>query len=253
MGYTNYIKPNRDFTDAEWTQIKSEAQEIFERSKVPLAGPEGTPGTKPIINNDEISFNGVGDDSYETASISKKLVPFQFCKTNERPYDPVVVEVFAMVKGIAPDAVELRSDGGDIVFEKARQERLARHEAPAEIGSKFTEMSKAELAAELDRKKTHDTPKAGFANIIEHAQDVANRTGKTVLTMKQLRGGSFEGKVTATDIAVGTDRLATVEGDKAVLLVRCSPALRANQGRDVQVKTGERGASVRHTSKDLSR
>lgn len=176
----------------------------------------------------------------------------------ERGYDPELAREFAsdalapgetlpviqtsaptpMIKEVVPDAVETSSEGGGMVFENTRQARLA--------------MSKEDIIAGLERRLREPSPQV-FANVIEHAQDVANRTGKTVLTMKQLKNETFEGKVTSADVTVGKDRLATVEGPKSVLLVRCSPELRANIGKEVQVKSSARGATVRRPSKDLER
>lgn len=113
MSYTHYMNNKPAFTDAQWATFTTSVKKIFATSKVPLAGPNGS--GKPIVNNTAVSFNGVGEDSHETCYISKEPMDFEFCKTAEKPYDSVVVEVYKLVKRILP-TTQLSSDGGDSVF-----------------------------------------------------------------------------------------------------------------------------------------
>ena len=60
-------------------------------------------------------FNGIGDDSHETAVVYKGASEFEFCKTARKPYDSVVVEFYKLIRKHAPSTI-LSSDGGDEVF-----------------------------------------------------------------------------------------------------------------------------------------
>ncbi len=89
---------------------------MLKNSTIPLAGNHGTLGTKPIVNANRISFNGVEDDSYETFQLTPETTDFEFCKTARRPYDPIVVEVLKIAKKHHPQ-LKLSSDGGQEVFQ----------------------------------------------------------------------------------------------------------------------------------------
>ena len=77
-----------------------------------------------------MSFNGVGSDGCETASLNREMMElfdyevkrgdtskFDFCKTRERPYDIEVRRLYRLAFDVAPDAFEISSDGGDAVFD----------------------------------------------------------------------------------------------------------------------------------------
>jgi hypothetical protein len=117
-GYTHYWNQSRDFTDQEWQKILRGAKSIIKKAMaqgIALAGGDGN--GKPDLNAKYISLNGAGDESYETFFLSKeKDDEFNFTKTSERPYDPVVVSLLAMIKKVSSDAVDISSDGGDGVF-----------------------------------------------------------------------------------------------------------------------------------------
>ena len=87
-----------------------------------LAGPSGR--GKPRLNKDLISLNGQRPHDYESFVLGKEPpVPYAnrhnanaitgFVKTEYRPYDAVVVSILAVARTVAPDAIEVRSDGGD--------------------------------------------------------------------------------------------------------------------------------------------
>jgi len=48
--------------------------------------------------------------------LQRELDDFESCKTGERPYDAVVVSILALANRIAPQLVNLSSDGGNGVF-----------------------------------------------------------------------------------------------------------------------------------------
>ena len=87
-----------------------------------LAGPSGK--GRPRLNRHLISLNGRRPHEYESfvlgkeppTSFSDRQDPDAmtgFCKTEYRPYDAVVVSILAAARTIAPDAITVRSDGGD--------------------------------------------------------------------------------------------------------------------------------------------
>jgi len=142
MGYTHYWGQKRSFTDNEWNAIMRCAEVIFAaeaRGKVVLCSWDGT--GKPEITQEYISFNGdetTGDDhetfrldknqpekdSWVTAETYKKEGAFIFCKTARKPYDSAVVRMLAMIKVVAPSAVDISSDGDAGVFRVAFSKKL---------------------------------------------------------------------------------------------------------------------------------
>ena len=98
MGYTNYWKQDKDFTDSEWKAVKKEYVYLLE-----VAGDIIDDGS---ISDNEIFFDGNTANpertalghraSCETFVLSKKRrkpeykgedTSFNFCKTRELPYD----------------------------------------------------------------------------------------------------------------------------------------------------------------------
>lgn len=114
MGYTHYFSSQRNFTDAEWAALTSITRKIVlsVKNSIPLAFECDDENTPPLIDNEQIRFNGVGDDGHETFIVSKKhSSDFNFCKTAQKPYDEVVVAVLCAANSIAPSALDISSDG----------------------------------------------------------------------------------------------------------------------------------------------
>lgn len=116
MGFTHYLKQPSSFTSDQWAAFCAECKVIFDANRDILAGPRGEEGTQPWVNDDRIAFNGIGDESHETCAVTKDACGFDFCKTAHKEYDPIVVEVYKLVRKFLPDT-ELSSDGGPEVFE----------------------------------------------------------------------------------------------------------------------------------------
>lgn len=106
MGFTHYWRGQRVITDAALADIKT----IIETSGIPITGAYGVEGTEPILTDDLISFNGVGDDAYETLYISTVEDGFGCCKTARKLYDPVVCATLLRIKEDSPD-FKIASDG----------------------------------------------------------------------------------------------------------------------------------------------
>jgi hypothetical protein len=98
------------FLDDEWPKVVAAAKGIAAAAK--FDGIE----LDDDIGSNGIWINGVGDDAHEDFVLEKHPdgihALFAFCKTNRYPYDDVVVSVLAAAKKIAPDALNVRSDGG---------------------------------------------------------------------------------------------------------------------------------------------
>lgn len=115
MGYTHYYRNKKAFTDAEWQALCEDARKLFADSPVPLANGLGDEGTSPVIDSAHIIFNGVGEDSHETAIVSRVATGFEFTKTARKPYDSVVIEFFKLIRKYDPN-VRLSSNGGEEIF-----------------------------------------------------------------------------------------------------------------------------------------
>ena len=122
MGYTHYWTMSRDFTDSEWEALQTIARKVCTQAQdfedIALSE-EFDINRTPVINDNEIRFNGYADEGHETFLITRvrefpewrKDEPhFQFCKTARNPYDAVVV---AILQGCAVycDAFSWSSDG----------------------------------------------------------------------------------------------------------------------------------------------
>ena len=109
MGYTHYWRQHRDFNDTEWRVITRLAKLITADGLGVLAHhPDAINGDEYygekeddvfIIDNEQIRFNGIGEDGHETFLITKKKPEedFQFCKTARKPYDKYVVAVLCAI------------------------------------------------------------------------------------------------------------------------------------------------------------
>ena len=131
MGYTHYWYTTRDFSNSEWSILSKLAQEVIHNnySTIPVAGGFGQ--GEPEVNNEHIWLNGTVKNGmdHETFRMTKIRQgrpayddpdkEFNFCKTARKPYDLYCVHILSIAKAIAPDAIELSSDGGDEVFRQS--------------------------------------------------------------------------------------------------------------------------------------
>ena len=134
MGYTHYWRQQRDFTDTEWQELTRLAKLITADGQGILANAFSDKNSKPTIDNEEISFNGIGDDGHETFCITRKKRDlydyekqdsiqdaymhdksgggvFNFCKTAHKPYDKYVVAVLCAIYRVQRDIINISSDG----------------------------------------------------------------------------------------------------------------------------------------------
>jgi len=102
MGYTNYWKQNKSFTDKEWKLVKDEYDYLKEVCEGIIIDE-----TK---DKNEIVFNGnsIGDLCHETFVFTKNPrteeiykgedLSFNFCKTACKPYDLAVWHLLSFAK-----------------------------------------------------------------------------------------------------------------------------------------------------------
>jgi hypothetical protein len=78
--------------------------------------------SRPIVDKNVITFNGVGDLAHETFyfELSKRSVHgFEFCKTARKPYDLAVISTLTILKYVFGDGLSIRSDGDADDWESA--------------------------------------------------------------------------------------------------------------------------------------
>ena len=109
MGHTHYHKFVRTPDAATFAAFAKDARKIIEATDIPLADLLGEEG-QPEITSNRVSFNGLGEDSYESFFMDSSETGFSFCKTNKKPYDEVVVAVLIAAKHHFGDNLELSTD-----------------------------------------------------------------------------------------------------------------------------------------------
>ena len=135
-GYSHHWAIHREFTPSEWSRIVLEAARIVQKAKEAgiRLGDESGHGS-PTLNRQVIVLNGAPPNDHETFYLQQtpdkhELEMYQkfvewaggdsdgtaiargFCKTNDKPYDAVVVSILAVAQKVAPDAITVTSDGG---------------------------------------------------------------------------------------------------------------------------------------------
>ena len=113
MGYTQYVRQQRDFTEEEWEAILIASQEIVDQVGVPIQYEYDDP-SPPLFSTSRIHFNGVEEDGHETFALDRvKTSGFDFCKTARKPYDLPVAAILLWVAYNYPDAIHFSSDGSN--------------------------------------------------------------------------------------------------------------------------------------------
>jgi len=113
MGYTRYYRvvgkiDSEKFKDYS-QDCKMICEEITENWGNGIAGLDGE--GQPQFEDEGISFNGVGDLSHESFSLSPQTSGFEFTKTNRKPYDRHVLACLILAKEYFGNNIEVSSDG----------------------------------------------------------------------------------------------------------------------------------------------
>lgn len=133
MGYTHYWENNANVIPVEAILIIREIVDQAYADRVIQV--EHDRKGSPIVTDRLIRFNGVGELGHETFRFDVDDVyrtheghHFAFCKTNQKPYDAVVMKVLIVLKWALKELVTLRSDGSfHEEWEQVREEMRERY------------------------------------------------------------------------------------------------------------------------------
>jgi hypothetical protein len=119
MGYTRHYKLFKELDKELFVKYSNECKYICEQITNEFGhGIAGAIGEgEPEFTETYIDFNGiiglVDDLSHENFYIDTTEQPFNFCKTNRKPYDKHVCACLYLLKEYFGDIVEIKSDGGN--------------------------------------------------------------------------------------------------------------------------------------------
>lgn len=121
MGYTHYFEQGKPVTKEQWDNITNDAKKLIEHVKVhnDIHVVSDIP-TKKMFSASSIILND-RDDSYETFYLRKKSNSYDFCKTNQKPYDLLVCAILMVAHHHAPGAYSISSDGNSEDWAEASQ------------------------------------------------------------------------------------------------------------------------------------
>ena len=112
MGYTHYWE-HPEISETQWGQIEVRARKIINHAQDQLGialSEEYDVNRIPVVTDNEIRFNGFGEEGHETFMMTREPTSFEFCKTARKPYDAVVVAILQCMS-IHVDGFDWRSDG----------------------------------------------------------------------------------------------------------------------------------------------
>ena len=108
MGYTHY------FTQVETTEgdDRSYLKFAIDAMLITLTAEKRGLNLDWHINENEVSINGIGEDSHETFIFTREAnLNFNFCKTARKPYDDVVTACLIALGRAYGEKVDIGSDG----------------------------------------------------------------------------------------------------------------------------------------------
>jgi hypothetical protein len=124
MGYTHYWYQKGNVAPEVWGKITEAVEKIIAATPKVEIKREYNSISPPLINKQEITFNGIGDLGHETFWLTREQQPtpqwqttpnplgtFSFCKTANKPYDLLVCATLLIAKCYADDVFTLASDG----------------------------------------------------------------------------------------------------------------------------------------------
>ena len=125
--YSHYYTIGDLDGDLHFDEVSADIMTMIERSELPIGDGFGTIGSKPEIEDGRLSFNGIQPDEYETFTYPRigeywTAVPgFEACKTDYRPYDPIVCASLLAIRHHLGNGVDISSDGRPATDEEWRQ------------------------------------------------------------------------------------------------------------------------------------
>lgn len=114
MGYSHTFKQKKHCPPEQWAQITDAFKKLLASALItsPLyIQRENDDASSPEVTENEIIFNGIGNDGHETMFFSRNDPGYGFCKTANKPYDRVVVALLMLANHYAPYVWEIESDG----------------------------------------------------------------------------------------------------------------------------------------------
>ena len=131
MGYTHYWNKDYELSLENWANFTNELSSEIAGNDGVLCEECDKPDNSIIISEQEVSFNGKGEDGHETFYFSRveslarregndALVAlgfaangkyFNFCKTNYKPYDKYVVKALLLAEKHFGNSIDISSDG----------------------------------------------------------------------------------------------------------------------------------------------
>lgn len=128
MGYSHYWDSSkmveREFSGKALAPIQYLLTKAFKAGEV--AFENDLPACAPLICEDAIRFNGVGEGGYETFYLD--IGSRGFCKTNHKPYDKYVVAVLSIIAYYHPEFVwSSDGDADDLMEGRAIAEKFCRY------------------------------------------------------------------------------------------------------------------------------
>ena len=110
MGYSHYYEPSsKHITQEQWDKFLIRVKRLIKASPVALGNGVGEEGTAPIIKDNEILLNGIGDNAHKTFHLAFNNKEWDFTKTARQPYDVVVTAILILAQNDLGYSV--RSDG----------------------------------------------------------------------------------------------------------------------------------------------
>ena len=109
MGYTHYWSPAKKIPKGKIKKAIGVMGKIVEDNAEILAGAAGH--GEPLVMPEGICFNGQDDESHETFGIESDWDEPEFCKTERKEYDDIVVACLVVLKHFLGTTANVSSDG----------------------------------------------------------------------------------------------------------------------------------------------
>ncbi len=116
MGYTHYWERKQEIDKDVFKDIVGDIKKVmpFVTAEISIGSGDGE-GRKFKLDNGQIHFNGVGIWHHEDFFFPRNLIhyPYNYVKTNRKPYDTAVVACLAIIKVHLGHDIHISTDGDD--------------------------------------------------------------------------------------------------------------------------------------------